>query len=302
MTVLSVFWQNLSRACRRLLALCATLALLSACDTPSDDTTNGHAPIPLPQAMQRASFPSGGSVTASITIDPQNGGTAQAMTVSNSGLSFSGRVDDGEHEFLLELFYSSSSVERLRLVSASKTVIVDGATDIQFRERDYEYENTDDDFYTNVREIEAGSDPRVTSSTPSDRDDNYEDNDSHGTAYDITGLRDILIYSGISTSYGVITAEDSSDYFKMTLDENFSVFDVELFLDPSLDVNLEYLDSNGGNPTIIGEPVNVEVLENDVLHGTVRVTNAQARDYYLNVFATEDDIEGTYALRWTAVK
>lgn len=305
MKTLSVCLRHYPGVLRRLMILCATSAILAGCDSSLEDVsgdTSQQASIPVPQALQRASFPSDGSITASITVDPQSGGIAKPMTVAGGALSFSDKVAQGEHQFLLELFYTSNSVEKLRLVSAAKTVIVSGATDIQFRERDYLYENTDGDFYTNVREIEAGSDPRVTSSTPGDGDDNYEDNDSHSLAYDITGLKDVVINANLTTKYGVITPQDPSDYFKLSLTESFSVFDVELFLDPSLDANLEFLDSNGANPTVIGEAVNVEVLENEVLHGTIRVTNAQARDYYLNVFSTEANVEGTYAIVWTAVK
>jgi len=118
---------------RKLLALGTALMaalFLSACSEDASTTqATESAGIPLPQAMQRATFPSNAELSATITIDDES---PREMSISNNAVSFSTSVAEGPRTFVLELFYEAPGIERLRLVRAQKSQNITGSTSITF--------------------------------------------------------------------------------------------------------------------------------------------------------------------------
>lgn len=153
-----------------------------------------------------------------------------------------------------------------------------------------------------MRELEAGTNPRASESRPGD--DNYEENDSIATAYDITGLRNVLMNSALSTSYGLVTLQDDEDLFKFTPPDTSKPFDVEIWMDPGLDGGLAQVNS-AGNLASAGNIIQAEVLENDILYGLIRVSTPNSDPYYIDIFINDVDefndkeSAGTYAIRWS---
>jgi hypothetical protein len=250
----------------------------------------------MPEALQRASFPDSGVVNAYITVDRASGGARQSMDISNGQASFSDDIADGSHSFLLEMDFVDSKT--INLIKAEKTVTVSSSssTSISFTEKDFTYTNSDNDFYTNVREIEAGSDPFSSDSVPSSGDDNYEDNDTYPKAYDITALEGVLVNNKWTTSYGILTPSDNIDLFKIVNGTHKRLI-AEVWIDPGVTSGFRVLSEDGTTEKKVGIASNIQELENDITSATLTVDSAENRNYYL-VFFSETSASGTYAMRW----
>lgn len=279
----------------------AMLSLLSCSDENTNESSqvigNGDASLPVPALIQRMSVPSGGSLSATVNID----GDVYPMKVStaNSSMSFSGKIDTGQKRVTVELFYESSEVSRIRLVSYSRIHDITNSTRIQLTEADFVYDNTDGDFYTNVAEIEAGSDPYSDADEPSPAvaDDNFEDNDTRATAYDVTPFENILLSSSnpMQLYYPIITEQDPDDFFKMTFSETTTI-DFEVYIDPGLDF---------GFPSDVD--ANFDILVNEEIetyyHLVVRVYDLAPGDHFVWFYQADTAYTfGTYAFQWSKVQ
>ncbi len=286
------------------LLLAVLLIVTSACSEGGGEyvISGDDGGMAMPQALQRATFPDSGTVSAFITVDRDQGGGRQAMTINGNTASFSGKVDAGTHDFFLEILYESAEFSSpLTLVEAeleNVTVSDSSATTINFTEANYQYIDSDGDAWTNVREIETGSNPTIRSEVPADRDDNYEDNDSTATAYDITGLRGIDINTNLSTGQGLITTSDPADFFKVTLPTAASSITAEFLLTTGTLGGLLYLNEN--NEFVAGTSREFDTGDPDNRNFVWTFTNPEPRDYYLFTFTEdlENPVPGAYFMKW----
>lgn len=280
---------------------CLSLAVLTACDQfDISDASNEQQPIPVPTALQRAKLPAGGNLSATLTVDGAANEFKQE-NLSGDSVSFEIELEPGQHEFEFDISFESSSTDKITFVTATKLVNISSGDTVVFEQRDYQYVDTDGDLYTNLREIETGSDPRVSSSIPNSGDDNYEDNDTFETAYDVTGVEGLHLWQ-LSTFNGLISSIDQVDIFKFRPNDTRG-FNVEFLADDDVLISIYIIDSNGellspprevseGFGTVDGEQFNKV---------TVRVTNAEIRDYYLYIEARSSvpsGFVGRYSIMW----
>ncbi len=274
-------------------------------------TSDSKTEVALPQAMQRASFPSNGTVSAFVTVDPNSGGTRKTMSISASTASFNTQVSAGEHEFLFELFYDSPSISQtVPLVTARKsiTVAASGTTTLGFTEKDYTYLNSDasdTDFYTNVREIEKGSDPFDSSSVPDDLDDNYEDNDTEGQAYDVNGLELTMLDGTSSTGQGFLVAEgsilDPVDFYSVDITSTKATLNFQYTGSNASTFGVIYYYNSSGAQVVADVVTQVDTL---VIRQTFN--NPPQGKYYIAFITDEDQdfdttgdyVNGGYAFQW----
>lgn len=287
------------------LALCSVSLMLSGCSNGEDGSnTASTSSLALPQLVQRMTIPADGTLSATVTIDK---GAANAqindmeVSVTNNQLIFSGNVDSGSHSFLIELFYQSPSLNKIRLVSATRTLnILDDQT-VGFDDGDYIYDDLDDDGFTNVVEIENQSNPNLATSQPdaSVADDNYEPNNCFCTAYDITNHRGVFFNNSVDTNTraGRLTHADNLDIFKITTTSAIQTIELDVAFDDGLDWDILYLVGDEQ----LKPPVQINSSEekNGYTQDTVTVTTSQPRDYYLYFYGDSDTtVEGTYAFSW----
>ncbi len=300
---------NFSKTLIKPLAICMSLILLTACAQKEESNSSEGSGLALPQLVQRMTIPSGGTLSATVTIDK---GSSNASThdmqvdTTNNRLSFSEKVTTGTHSFFIELFYRSSSINKIRLVSATRTVHVASDQSINFNDGEFIYDDQDIDGFTNIVEIESGSDPFAESSKPdpSIADDNYEPNRNWISAYDITSLKGVWFNDDIKTNTGSgrLSTHDGSDLFKFTIDTNTtSSFEIRANSQFGVFWRVIY-PTNGVNDSeyITVTPETVDSVEKETYFDqTVEYTNLQDRDYYLWFYTEADDqIDGFYYFGW----
>lgn len=286
------------------LATCSFLvAVLSACSESDIDASvaeSDQSGFNIPQGLQRATFPAGGSITAFVTIDSDQ---REGMKISNGKASFSKKLTSGTHEVLVEMLYESAAFSSaVPLITAKKTIntsSADGKT-IAFAESDFTYADSDGDAYTNVREIEAGSNPNASGSTPSDGDDNYEENDQFDFAYDVSGMEGVTFDKALSTGQGYVTVEDGYDLFKITLPSSRATLQAEFVVTNGIFGGLLYLDAS--NNAVPGVAQEVDSGSDQLRKFLWTITNPGARDYYLVIGPgpedTETPVAGGYFMKW----
>ncbi len=291
-----------------IVVICLVVTLLTACEkSPDSKLAQGvrqKQSIPIPQALQRATLPSDGRLTASLLVDDV---PEVEMSVVGNTWSATREISDGAHKISLNVTYESTGAASIiPVVTASKDITISGPTNIEFTEQDYNYSHSDSDGYTNLREIEAGTDPSDANDFPSDFDDNYEDNDTKATAYDISFLKGIVLDRSLSTNLGVITTNDSIDYFKISLTDT-TTFNVEFWFPAAnqqfeLDGAVVLLDS-GGNPTFAGTVTKNEFINDEfgeVQNAIISVSNPKAGDYFIRIIAVEPGVnQGLYRIKWS---
>ncbi|MDO6461809.1 hypothetical protein Q4485_13950 [Granulosicoccaceae sp. 1_MG-2023] len=251
--------------------------------------------LPVPTALQRTTL-SKSAMSASLSVD---GGSPQAMTISGNTASWSGARPDGEASYAVTISYSASGTETT-LVTAQKS---SSSGTVTFTEADFTYTDSDGDGYTNLRELEAGSGPRSSGSIPDDLDDNYEDNDSPGTAYDLSAFQNQWI-SLLSTGAGYLTENDTVDFFVIDLrTDTPATLTLEVLCNTdNMLGGIGYYDSD--NEFYIESDPNKDYCDNDESDPlTWTVSDVQAERYYVLMSAFDENgnvigVNGAYTLRW----
>lgn len=287
------------------LAFCSLLLVLSGCTSHDEGiSSDGTSSLALPQLVQRMTVPADGTLSATVTIDKDSANAQTSdmeVNVSSNQLNFEGNLDSGSHSFLIELFYQSPSVNKIRLVSASRTLIIENDQTVGFNDGDYIYDDLDDDGFTNVLEIENNSNPNLATSQPdsSVADDNYEPNNTFNTAYDLSNHRGVFFNNSVKTNTraGRLSHGDNLDIFKITTTSAISIMEIDVAIDDGIVVDAVYLVGNEQ----IRPPVEItsEIEEDGYTRLKATITTAQPRDYYLYFYGDSDStVEGSYAFSW----
>ena len=254
--------------------------------------------VPVPVALARATLDKD-NLRATLSI---NGAEPVQMSISGNQAIYSGPKPSGEATYEITIQFVNSSGGTTTLMTGRVT---SSGSRVAFSERNYQYTHSDDDGYTNIRELEVGTDPFNTNEFPADLDDNYEENDSNGTAYDVSGLQNVWLDQNLSTFYGVLTTSDSYDVFKIDFSDGAPA---DLTLEAICNseemlVGIGYVDASGD--FIVDSEASKNTCDqntNDPL--TWYVSNPQDTVYYIVAFGRIGDdgnitpVDAFYSFRW----
>lgn len=158
---------------------------LFACDGEAPDKMVGGTAattIKVPQALARTTTTVKDNLAAYITVGSND---PVKMSINGSQATATVPKHEGSAVYTIEINHiASGSGTIIPLLTASKTGT---GGSVSFVESDYTYVHGDNDFYTNLRELEAGTNPLDSQSFPSN--DNFETNETAATAYDLTSYR-----------------------------------------------------------------------------------------------------------------
>ena len=291
------------RRCGHIICVCLMLLALPACTDKGKLSKSESTGIELPRFLQRMTVPSNGTLEATLTIDQ---GTSAVEThkmnvdIDKKQLSISRNIDLGIHSFLIQLYYSSPSINGLRLVSASQTVNVTGNNKINFNEGHYIYDDNDEDNFTNVVEIENNSNPLSFSSIPSESiaDDNYEPNNTYNTAYDLSPHRGTYFDQTVATNTynGKMSSSDKKDYFKITTTDSMESIEIKIAVNYGIRWQIHHIVDN----QVVAADFNFSVDEKYDTHiyQEAIVKTTQPGDYFIYLYSEDDSVDGRYSFGW----
>ena len=212
------------------------LLMLSACgndiETSYVDNGTDTGSITLPRALLRASTTVKNNLNVFLTV---NGGERVEMSVNGDIATATVDQPSGSATYQVDVEYQSdASSAAVPIVTASKS---SSSGTVNFTEADFVFQHSDTDTYTNLREVEAGSDPSSSDSRPGN--DNFEENETFATAYDLTAFDGVDLLApgtlfdnadsfGLNFNYasaGYLSAGSGNtdpdiDVFSVTVDES----------------------------------------------------------------------------------